>query len=247
MQIIISPAKKMKIDSDTMLPTQLPAFLEKADHIRSVLQTYTVSQLKTLYRCNDAIATLNYDRLQTMVLEKAISPAILSYEGIQFQYMGAQIFEKSHFEYLEKHLRILSALYGMLRPLDAVTPYRLEMQAKLQIDEHKNLYAFWGDLLANHLMQESDVILNLASKEYSRCVQPHLPQNISFVTCVFGELQEGKIVEKGTMCKMARGEMVRFLAENGIQRIEDVKAFHSSDYHYADEYSDQTQLVFLRR
>ena len=99
--------------------------------------------------------------------------------------------------YIREHLRILSGFYGLLRPFDGVTPYRLEMQARLSVDGKKDLYAFWGGRLAEHLAAETDLVLNLASKEYSRAVEPYLPASVRFLTCTFGEWKGGKIVEKG--------------------------------------------------
>lgn len=246
MRIIISPAKKMNVDTDSLAPRQLPQFLGEAEIIKNKLQNLSLAELKKLYAASDEITKLNYERLKNMDFSKAMTPAILSYEGIQFQYMGAQIFEKSHFDYVEDHLRILSAMFGMLKPFDAVTPYRLEMQAKLPVGSNKNLYQFWGKKIADALLAESDSILNLASKEYSKIVSVHLPKDYPFVTCVFGEEKNGKIIEKGTMCKMARGLMVRFLAQNNIQRIDEAKSFCEMEYQFSKIHSDDKNFVFIK-
>ncbi|MDO5095230.1 MAG: peroxide stress protein YaaA [Peptostreptococcaceae bacterium] len=246
MRIIISPAKKMNVDTDFLAPKQSPQFLEEAEIIKNKMQALSLAELKKLYAASDEITKLNYERLKNMDFSKAMTPAILSYEGIQFQYMGAQIFEKNHFDYVEEHLRILSAMFGMLKPFDAVVPYRLEMQAKLAVGSDKNLYQFWGKKIADALLAESDCMLNLASKEYSKVVSAHLPKDYPFVTCVFGEEKDGKIIEKGTMCKMARGLMVRFLAENNIRRIDDAKSFCEMDYRFSKIHSDDKNFVFIK-
>ena len=132
------------------------------------------------------------------------------------------------------------------RPFDGVTPYRLEMQAKLEIGACKDLYAYWGDRLAKWLFAETDCILNLASKEYSVCVSRYLPDDLRFITCVFGEEKDGKVIEKGTMCKMARGEMVRFMALNHVTTPEQIKSFHCLDYRFAESRSDDNTYIFLR-
>ena len=153
--------------------------------------------------------------------------------------------ETAHLDYLREHLRILSGFYGLLRPFDGVTPYRLEMQAKLAVGGCRDLYRFWGDRLARQLASETDFVLNLASKEYSKAVEPHLPGNVRFLTCTFGEWKDGKVMEKGTQCKMARGQMVRWMAENKIEDPEDLQAFDQLGYRFHEELSAENQYVFL--
>ena len=131
--------------------------------------------LKQLWKCNDQIAALNLRRLADMDLRQGLTPAILSYEGIQYRYMAPGVFTGAEFAYIQEHLRILSGFYGLLRPFDGVTPYRLEMQAKLAADGCPDLYSFWGERLARQLFSESGCILNLASREYSVCVSRYLP------------------------------------------------------------------------
>ncbi len=244
MRIIISPAKKMKAD-DCMSPVDHPQFLERTQRLLEVLRSMDDIQLKRLWKCNDQIAALNMDRLSRMDLRRDLTPAILAYEGIQYQYMAPGVFTDEEFAYVQQHLRILSGFYGILKPFDGVRPYRLEMQAKLAADGAKDLYTFWGDRLARSLLEESDCILNLASKEYSLCISRYLSSAARFITCVFGEEKGGKIIEKGTMCKMARGEMVRYLAENNVTVPEQVKHFDRLDFHFSERYSDENTYVFL--
>ena len=247
MRIIISPAKKMKEDLDTLEYSNVPMFLEKTQTIMEVLKAMDYDALKDLWKCNDPIAKLNEERLCHMSLERNLTPAILSYEGIQYQYMAPAVFETEAYHYIEEHLRILSGFYGMLKPFDGVTPYRLEMQAKLSVDGHKNLYAYWGEQIARQLLSETDCIVNLASKEYSKCIEPYLTEGIQFITCVFGEVIDGKVKEKGTYAKMARGEMVRFMAEHQIQRVEDIKTFNRLGYQFEEKYSNEKVYTFIKQ
>ena len=181
-----------------------------------------------------------------MDLLSRLTPAVLAYEGIQYQYMAPGVFTDQEYAYIQEHLRILSGFYGVLRPFDGVTPYRLEMQAKLRIGACKDLYSYWGDRHAQNIFGETDCILNLASKEYSICVSKYLPDSIRFITCVFGEEKDGKVIEKGTMCKMARGEMVRYMAEQQTVHPEQVKTFDRLNYLFDESRSDDNTYIFLR-
>ena len=243
MKIIISPAKKMNVDTDSLPIDSLPPFLPQTERLLSALQTMSPKELQSLWKCNDNLAQLNIERLKAMTLRQNLTPAILSYEGIQYRYMAPGVMTAGQLEYLREHLRMLSGFYGLLRPFDGVTPYRLEMQAKLSVDGAKDLYAFWGDSLAKHL--EGDWVLNLASKEYSKAVTPYLPES-SVLTCVFGEWLNGKVIEKGTICKMARGQMVRWLAENGIEKAEKIREFADLEYRFDTELSTENTFVFIK-
>lgn len=246
MRIIISPAKKMN-NTDSLPHESLPCFMAEAEKLLHSLQAMDYTALKSLWCCNDSITSLNYGRLQRMNLHSNLTPALLAYEGIQYQYMAPHVFEYDHFAYLSEHLRILSGFYGLLRPFDGVKPYRLEMQAKLSLDNAKDLYAFWGGKPARQLCTETDFILNLASKEYSKAVSVYLPRSVRFLTCSFGEQKGSKVIEKGTLCKMARGEMVRWLAENAITDSEDIKSFDRQGYRYDKEISTEDHFVFVKQ
>lgn len=247
MRIIISPAKKMNVDTDSFPYRDLPEFLTSTEELCREMQSMSYEELKKLWKCNDQIAQLNVRRLGDMDLRKGLSPAVLAYEGIQYQYMAPGVFTDGAYAYIQEHLRILSGFYGVLKPFDGVTPYRLEMQAKLKIGQCQDLYAYWGDRLAKALFAETDCILNLASKEYSICISKYLPAPVRFITCVFGEEKNGKVIEKGTMCKMARGEMVRFMAQNQIQTPEQIRSFDRLNYRFDGVRSDESTYVFLRK
>ena len=180
-----------------------------------------------------------------MDLRRGLTPALLAYKGIQYRYMAPGVMEAAQLDYLREHLRILSGFYGLLRPFDGVTPYRLEMQARLAAEGFRDLYGFWGGLPAGQLAAETDCVLNLASREYARAVKPHLPPSVRFVTCVFGERAGDRVVEKGVRCKMARGQMVRWLAERHVTDLEGLRAFDQLGYRFHPEVSTEDCYVFL--
>ena len=247
MRIIISPAKKMNVDTDSFPYQNLPNFLQRTEELCRILQSMSDADLKKLWKCNDQIASLNIRRLQNMNLYSHLTPALFAYEGIQYQYMAPGVFTEQALRYVQEHLRILSGFYGILKPFDGVTPYRLEMQAKLRAGEHKDLYAYWGSSLVKALFDETDCIINLASNEYSLCISKYLPENVRFITCVFGEEKDGKVIEKGTMCKMARGEMVRYMAENQIENTDQIKLFDRMNYLFDEVRSSEDLFIFIRK
>ena len=247
MKIILSPAKKMNTDTDTLAHDGLPVFLDQTEEILKWLRTQSQDELQNLWGCNNKIAEQNCKRVKEMDLKKNLTPAILSYEGIAYQYMAPTVFENSSFDYVQEHLRILSGFYGVLKPMDGVTPYRLEMQAKASIQGKRDLYDLWGSRLYDEVIDESRVIINLASKEYSKCIEKYLKKDDTYITITFGEMVKGKLVTKGTYAKMARGEMVRFMAENQIEDPEEIKIFDRLGYVYRDDLSGDTEIVFERR
>lgn len=246
MNIIISPAKKMRVDVDSFPVETLPVFMPQTEELLACLQGLSYEELKALWKCSDSLAELNLERVRTMDIHHHLTPAILSYEGIQYQYMAPNVFDESALQYIREHLRILSGFYGVVRPFDGVTPYRLEMQAKLSVGNAKDLYDYWGSALAEHLIEETDCILNLASKEYSVCVSRFLPEGVRFITCIFGERKGSKIVEKGTLCKMARGDMVRYLAQTGAETPEDLWSYDGLGFRFSPEDSDKTTFTFIK-
>ena len=212
------------------------------------MKNLSYDECKTIWKCSDKLAQLNYDRVVNMDLNYRLTPALFSYEGIQYQYMGARVLSRDALEYLQDNLRILSGFYGILKPLDGVVPYRLEMQSKFINYKNKDLYEYWADKIANSLFEETNLIINLASKEYSKCVEKYLKNSPStkFITCVFGEIKGDKVIEKGTLAKMARGEMVRYLAQNNVYDLEGLKRFDKLGYKYSQEKSNENTYVFIK-
>ena len=247
MRVIISPAKKMRVDTDTFVCNDLPALLPKAEVLIKYIQGLSYAEQKALWACNDKIARENAERYAHMNLREALTPAILAYDGIQYASMGPAVFEDSQFDYVQRHLRILSGFYGVLRPMDGVVPYRLEMQAKAKAAGTRNLYEFWGDDLYREVLDESRIIVNLASVEYSRCIEKYLTPKDRFITCVFGELEHGKVIQKGVYAKMVRGDMVRYMAEIRAEAPEQLRAFNRSGYRFDETRSTGAEYVFIRR
>ena len=247
MRIILSPAKEMNVDTDTLEYQGLPIFLDQTQEILDWLRKQINADLQKLWGCNDKIAEQNIKRIKEMDLRKRLTPAVLAYEGIAYQYMAPAVFEDSCFDYVQEHLCILSGFYGVLKPMDGVTPYRLEMQAKAAIGGCRDLYEFWGSKLYDEVRDDSGVIINLASKEYSKCIEKYLKSDDCYITVMFGEMVNGKLLTKGTYAKMARGEMVRFMAENKITEPKEISRFDRLGYVYREDLSGDTEIVFERR
>ena len=246
MKLLISPAKKMRAE-DFLPPRTQPPLLEKSSQLLDYVRGLSLPQLKRLLACNESLAQEAFENFRAMELGRGTTPALLAYDGIQYKYMAPGVFTQAQLEYVGEHLRILSGFYGVLRPFDGVSPYRLEMQAKVKAPFCKNLYDFWGDSLGEFLLQEDSVLVNLASEEYAKAVRPAVAGKGRFVTCVFAEEPEpGRLVEKGVYVKMARGEMVRFLAEAAAESPEALSAFDRLDFHYCPERSSPGHPVFLK-
>ena len=257
LKIIISPAKKMRILEDYSCRLSNPVFQEKAGQLHAALLNLSFEELKKLWNCSEKLAVQNYERLHAWVPGRHLTPALLAYEGIQYQYMAPHIFSESQWTYAEEHLRILSGFYGILRPTDGVIPYRLEMQAKLApvreaFGSVNSLYEYWGDSIYRHLAAETPAdadalqIVNLASDEYSKSVLPFIAPSVTWVSCIFGELADGRVKVKGTLAKMARGEMVRWMAENQIQDVRGLRDFRQLNYRFHEELSSDREYVFLK-
>lgn len=263
-KIIISPAKKMNVIDEYDCELTRPVFSEDTKSLHSLLKSMPREELKKLWQCSDKLTDQNYKRLHGYELEKNLTPALIAYEGIQYQYMAPHIFSDAEWNYVSRHLRILSGFYGILRPTDGVIPYRLEMQAKLKTKAAKDLYQFWSDRLYTELCSQNEScpedsasrgsdntdaenlqILNLASAEYSKAILPYIQPPVSCVTCIFGELVNGKVKMKGTQAKMARGEMVRWMAENQIEKLSDIRSFDRLNYTYSEDFSSDSEYVFL--
>ena len=231
-----------------------PQFIEQAGEILAWMRSKSHEELKALWKCNDKIAEQNFERLAHMDLYSGLTPAVLSYEGIAFQYMAPAVFETGHYDYVQEHLRILSAFYGVLKPMDGVTPYRLEMssrtsfasQAKAAIGDSKNLYDLWGSRLYEAVQDDSGIIINLASKEYSKCIEKYLTDSDRYITINFVEMAKDKLVTKGTYAKMARGEMVRFMAENQVEDPVEIQGFDRLGYVFRKNLSSDEKYVFER-
>ena len=253
MRFIVSPAKKMSVVDDSFACRSLPQFIDDAERLLGALRALSYDQAKELWGCSDALAELNFERVRTMDLraEGALTPAVVAYEGIQYQHLALRVMDEAQLAYVQEHLRILSGFYGVLRPLDGVVPYRLEMQAKLAAGDAPDLYAFWGDRLYRTLADETDVIVNLASVEYAKAVLPHAKaagmRAPRIVTCLFGTIDaQGRLKQRATAAKAARGSMVRWCAEHNVQHPEGLCAFDQLGHVYDEARSTDDCLVFVQ-
>lgn len=246
MRIIISPAKNMSQNNKKLEYNSLPVFLEDTEKVLSTLKEKSTSELQCIWKCNDKLLEENIQRIKNMDLSKNLTPAILTYEGMVFKHLIPAVLEDNNIEYLQKNLRILSGFYGILKPLDGITPYRLEMQSKLKINNFKNLYDFWGDKIYREILDESKIIINLASKEYTKAIEKFLSEDICFITCSFVEKSGDKLVTKGTYSKIARGEMARFIAKHNIENPEELKNFNELGYIFRENLSSETEYIFER-
>lgn len=237
----------MRLDTDSLACAGLPVFVEQAEEVRDWVASLTYEEQKALWKCSDKIAAENHARFANMELRRDLTPALLAYEGIQYAYMAPAVFEDGEFDYVQEHVRILSGLYGVLRPMDGVVSYRLEMQAKACVAGAANLYDYWGRKLYDEVRGQDCVIVNLASKEYSKAIERYLAPEDTCVTCVFAEVAGNRLVQKGVYVKMARGEMVRYMASTHAERPEDLKGFAWSGYAYDEGNSTSVRYVFSRQ
>lgn len=237
MKILISPAKQMKSYDDYFNASSSPQFLHKTNLLLEHLKSLPYPELKEAFKCSEKIAREAYENYQTLDLNRANTPALFAYRGIQYTTMSPEVLEDKALRYLSKHLLILSGFYGLLRPFDTIVKYRLEMQAKIPF----SLYEFWGSTLADSI--QDPIILNLASEEYAKCIRPYR----SLIDVKFFEQNSHRLVEKGVYVKIARGEMVRYLAQNQIESAKEIQHFDLLGYHYSESLSSSNQIVFTRK
>ncbi len=248
MYALLSPAKKMSFDRQrTGLNQTKPSLTKYTNKILTVLKQKSQDDLADLMNLSDNLAQLNYDRYQSFSTAEE-SRAIEAFQGDTYVGFAQQDLSDDNLNYAQNHIGILSGLYGLLRPFDLIKPYRLEMGTKLKIDQHKKLYDFWGDVITdcvNQYAQKSEAIINLASKEYISAINTD-KLNAPFVTCDFKEMKDGQAKTIGLYAKRARGMMARYIVENRVETLDDLKNFNSADYQFSSSSSDAQTLVFIR-
>ncbi|MFQ6791539.1 peroxide stress protein YaaA [Thomasclavelia sp.] len=247
MKIITTPAKKMTDDIAFLKPESQPVYLDKANEILAVLKQLDVKAVKRMLKCSDNIAKMAYQNYQLMDLNKNTVPAILAYQGIQYDYLAAHIMSYDDFAFMQEHLVILSGLYGVLKPLDGVVPYRLELNNYFKIADYASLYQFWNNKIYQELIKDDDQLLDLGANQYSKIIKKYLTPEINYVKCYFKEEIDDKLKEIGVYVKMARGAMTRYLVENRITNFEDVKKFQELGYHYRKDLSSFDEYIFVRQ
>lgn len=243
----------MKIDRDSFPIQSKPQFLDKTRILERFLKSRSNEQLKDLWHASENVTKQSILQLENMNLDERLTPAILAFSGIQYQYMAPDLFTQPALDYIQKNLRILSGFYGMLRPFDGVCPYRLELNTKMVGFRDYSLYHFWGSDIAENLFQEDNIVIDLASKQYTRLVKPYLSQGRQLITVDFQELKNGKWKTVGVHAKMARGEMVRYIAEKQIKNPTDLQDFNDFEFQFEpdvstkDHYVFRTEFDFIRR
>jgi hypothetical protein len=248
MKIIISPAKKL---SDKKLPLKDVSelqFSNEAKYLVKELKNYKANDIKKLMGLSDNLAQLNYERYQQWDLNSdQVNAAIYMFQGDVYQGIKAETFTANKIDFAQENLRILSGLYGLLRPLDLIFPYRLEMGTKIKTKKGKNLYDFWGDKLSKALISEmksTEVLVNLASNEYSKVLKLNdFPNPV--ITPIFKDYKNGKLKVISFYAKRARGEMCNFIIKNKITNTRNLKIFSNLDYKFSDE-NDKGEILFTR-
>ncbi|MFZ6644177.1 peroxide stress protein YaaA [Undibacterium sp. TJN25] len=255
MLIVLSPAKSLDYETPARSRTHsLPVFMQDAEQLIQVSRTLSVERIAELMAISPALAQLNAERFAAWSPEATkenARQAVFAFNGDVYEGLDARKLDASQIAYLEKHLRILSGLYGLLRPLDLLQPYRLEMGTRLPNPRGANLYAFWGEKVTDALneqlvQQRSKLLLNLASEEYFKVVKPALLQ-APVVSPVFLDWKNGQYKVISFYAKRARGLMARYCAVNKIRKPEDIKGFDVEGYRFDAAESGQDSWVFKRR
>ncbi len=252
MKIITSPAKLMNIDqANPYLKLTTPHFIKEAELIQTTLKTKSPKYLSELMEISANLADENWARNQNWKAKptaKESAPALLAFSGEVYRGLDAQSLDKKAVDYLQKNFRMLSGLYGLLKPSDKIMLYRLEMGRKFKFEGYKNLYEFWQEKVTDHLNSElksKDLILNLASKEYFKVVDKK-KINAPVINFDFHELREGDRKTIVVYTKHARGLVARYCAENNAKTLDDVKGFNLEKYRIDEKLSTDNNLVFTR-
>lgn len=254
MLIVISPAKTLDFEKAPVVKQDsVPEFTKEAETLVRLLRKYTSEELMDLMKISDKLATLNIGRFKTWnsLVEKEIDrQAICAFRGEVYTGLNVDDWSDKNFAFAQNHLRILSGLYGVLRPLDYIKPYRLEMGSKLQNARGENLYHFWGDKITNSINQQlknqgDPVLINLASNEYYKAINPK-KLNAEVITPVFKDFKNDQYKVISFFAKKARGLMSRYIIENELRNPEQIKHFDVDGYYYNDKLSKGNSWVFTR-
>ena len=254
MLAILSPAKTL--DYETPLKTKLnsqPIYGRESNQLIKTLRTFEPFEVASLMKISDKLADLNHKRYvewRNKPAESKTRPAALAFKGDVYQGLEAQSFNDNDLKFAQRHLRILSGLYGLLRPLDVIQPYRLEMGTKLKTSKGQNLYDFWGTKLTNGLneaLKESKegTLVNLASNEYFGAVQPELLEG-SLLNIGFKEKRNGQLKFVSFSAKKARGLMANFIIKERVKKPDDLKSFDLENYRFNAKMSSELEWTFSR-
>lgn len=252
---VLSPSKTFDFDASINYSKDFSTidFSRQSKKLAKAFKKYTPEEMGKLMSISEKLSNLNYKRFQDWKFpfdESKTNAAVAVFKGDVYQGLNVESWEESDFDFAQNHLRILSGLYGILKPLDKILPYRLEMGTKLEIGEANNLYGFWGEKLIKHLskaLKAQAILLNLASVEYFKALD-HKKQlkNMQVVSPVFKDYKNGKYKIISFYAKKARGLMASFVIKNRINDVESLKTFSAEGYLYSEEESEPNQPVFLR-
>jgi cytoplasmic iron level regulating protein YaaA (DUF328/UPF0246 family) len=254
MLVVISPAKNLDYDTPAVTKTfTQPEMLDDSQALIEQCQTLTPAKIGSLMKISDKLAGLNADRYagwHTPFDTNNAKQALLAFNGDVYTGLNASSFSQDDFDYAQQHLRILSGLYGVLRPLDLMQAYRLEMGTKLDIGDNKNLYQFWGERISNKLneainTQGDNVLVNLASNEYFKAVKPK-SVNAEIYTPVFQDCKNGQYKVISFYAKKARGMMARYILKNQLTEVSQLQKFDTAGYQFSPQKSKGNELVFTR-
>ena len=255
MLIVVSPAKTLDYETPAKTKTfTLPDYLDDSAELIHRMREFSSLDISELMKVSTKIADLNFDRFEAWnkkFTEKNAKQAVLAFKGDVYTGLDAESFSAKDFKFAQSHLRILSGLYGLLRPLDLMKPYRLEMGTRLTNDRGKNLYEFWGDEVTDGLNSQlkkikSKHLINLASNEYFKAVKPK-QLNGEIITPAFKELKNGDYKMIGIYAKKARGLLSRYIIQNQLSDIEDIKSFDVDGYKFNKKLSKDNNWVFTRK
>ncbi len=252
MLVVISPAKKLDENCDKNIVTNftIPPYLEDSKKIVNSLRKYSRDKLSKLMNISEKISLLNYERYIKWSLpfnKKNAHPALLLFQGDVYKGISVSDFKKEDFIFAQKSLRILSGLYGILKPLDLIQPYRLEMGTQIKIGEHNDLYDFWGDEITKAINKDknSDYLINLASVEYFKSINKE-KLNSKLINIIFKEKRNGDYKIIGINAKKARGLMSRYIIKNKISNPKELKKFKAENYSYNKNLSSGSDWIFTR-
>ena len=252
MKLVISPAKSL--DFTRSLPTELNSkacFLKEAENLNNILRDKSPQELSRLMSISSSLGELNYHRNNAWKLPFNSSnsrQAIYAFNGDVYKGIDAYSISDNNIDFMQDTIRIISGLYGLLKPLDLIQPYRLEMCTKMSVGLNKNLYEFWRKKLTNSINQElknGEVFLNLASNEYIKAIDTKVLKS-PMITANFKQLKDGHYKTIAIFSKKARGLMTRYIIDNRINSIEDLKAFDYDGYLFTESLSTDKELVFTR-
>ncbi|MBF0287089.1 MAG: peroxide stress protein YaaA [SAR324 cluster bacterium] len=255
MLLIISPSKTLEPSPPVCPSCTLPVFLDEAEVLSTKLKSFSKEQLARLMKLSPQLAELNFERNQSWsrpFTPQNAKPAVYSFSGDVYTSLDAKNFTESELSFAQSHLRILSGFYGVLRPLDLIQPYRLEMGTSLETSKGKNLYQFWGNTITEELnrsfqeQSESELVLiNLASNEYFKSIALK-KLTPAVITPVFKEKKGDTYKVVAVRAKRARGRMTRYIIKNQIRSPESIKSFSEMGYRYHSKLSKKNEWIFCR-